>query len=84
MEDNKFRLSILSIFDNTLKLTWLASLLIITNFAIIVKKINEFNLNININLLLIISLSLFISNFTQNPYRTRQKYFQQFLLKHLP
>lgn len=60
MEDNKFRLSILSIFDNTLKLTWLASLLIITNFAIIVKKINEFNLNININLLLIISLSLFI------------------------
>ena len=60
MEDNKFRLSILSILDNTLKLTWLASLLIITNFAIIVKKINEFNLNININLLLIISLSLFI------------------------
>ena len=43
MEDNKFRLSILSIFDITLKLTWLASLLIITNFAIIVKIISIAN-----------------------------------------
>ena len=60
MEDNKFRPSILSIFDNTLKLTWFASILVFTNFAIIVKKINEFKLNINVNVLLITLLLLFI------------------------
>lgn len=60
MEDNKFRLSILSIFDNTLKLTWLASLLIITNFAIIVKKINEFNLNINIKIICLLFHYLYL------------------------
>ncbi len=60
MGDNKFRPSILSIFDNTLKLTWFASILVFTNFAIIVKKINEFNLNINVNVLLITLLLLFI------------------------
>lgn len=56
----KFRSSILSIFDNTLKFTWIATFIIITNFAIIVKKINEFNMNINVNLLLMIFLSIFI------------------------
>lgn len=55
-----FRSSILSIIDNTLRLTWIAGLVIFTNFAIIVKKINEFNLNININLLLIIFFLTFI------------------------
>lgn len=59
-EKNWFRSSFLSIFDNTFKLTWIAVLAIITNFAIITKKISEFNLNININLLLIIFLLLFI------------------------
>lgn len=56
----KFRSSIFSIFDNTLRLTWIAIVIIITNFAIIVKKINDFNLNININLLLIFFLFFFI------------------------
>lgn len=56
----KFRSSILSVFDNTLKFTWIATFLIITNFAIIVKKINEFNMNIDVNLLLMIFLSIFI------------------------
>ena len=55
MEDNKFRLSILSIFDNTLKLTWLASLLIITNFAIIdeigILKILCFIISLILNLI---------------------------------
>lgn len=56
----KFRSSFLSIFDNTLRITWIATLLIITNFAIIVKKLNEFNFNIDVNLLLMIFLSVFI------------------------
>ena len=56
----KFRSSILSIFDNTLKFTWIATFIIITNFAIIVKKINEFNMKINVSLLLMIFLSIFI------------------------
>ena len=56
----KFRSSMLSVFDNTLKFTWIATFLIITNFAIIVKKINEFNMNIDVNLLLMIFLSIFI------------------------
>ena len=61
MQDkNKFKSSFLIVFDNTLKYTWIASLIIITNFAIITKKINEFNLNIDINLFLIILLFIFI------------------------
>lgn len=55
-----FRSNFLCIFDNTLKSTWVATLAIITNFAIIVKKINEFNLNFNTNLLIILILALFI------------------------
>lgn len=57
----KFRSSILSVLDNTLRLTWIATLLVITNFAIIVKKVNELNLNIDINLVLIILLLVFIA-----------------------
>ena len=54
--ENKFRASFLSIFDNPLKFSWISILSIITNFTIITKKINEFDLNININLLIIILL----------------------------
>ena len=60
MKDKIFRSSFFSIFDNTLKITWIAIVLIITNFAIIKKKVYEFNLNININLTLIIFLVIFI------------------------
>lgn len=55
-----FRSNFLCTFDNTLKLTWVATLAIITNFAIIVKKINDFNINFNTNLLIILILVLFI------------------------
>lgn len=55
-----FRSSFFSIFDNTLKVTWAATVGIITNFAIIVKKINEFNLNFNTNLLIILILAMFV------------------------
>ena len=58
--ENKFRASFLSIFDNPLKFSWISILSIITNFTIITKKINEFDLNININLLIIILLLFFI------------------------
>lgn len=63
---NIFKSSPISIIDHTLKISWIASILIFTNFAIIVSKINEFNeavnmnLNISTNILIIVLLVLFI------------------------
>lgn len=61
-----FKSSPISIIDNTLRVTWLATILIITNFALIANKINEFNkatnvnINLSANILIIIILSIFI------------------------
>lgn len=63
---NIFKSSPISILDNTLKISWLATILIITNFAIIANKINEFNnainvnLNISTNILIIAILCIFV------------------------
>lgn len=59
-DKNKFNSSFFVIFDNTLKYTWVAVLIIITNFAIITKRLSEFDVNIDVNLLLIIILLVFI------------------------
>lgn len=58
---NLFKSHFISVLDNTLKITWVATILIITNFAIIVNKVNEFNKNINVNILIIIFLALFVT-----------------------
>ena len=58
--DNRFRASFLSIFDNSFKLTFIVSLVILTNLAIITKKLNEFNLSINVNVAIILFLCLFL------------------------
>lgn len=60
MFNKPFKSTFIGVIDNTLRMTWLATVLIITNFAIIVNKINEFNSSINANLLIIILLSIFI------------------------
>ena len=46
ISQNLFKSHFISVLDNTLKITWVATILIITNFAIIVNKVNEFNKNI--------------------------------------
>ncbi|MDD3303902.1 MAG: PH domain-containing protein [Clostridia bacterium] len=60
MFNKPFKSTFVGVIDNTLKMTWLATVLIITNFAIIVNKINELNHSINANLVIIILLALFI------------------------
>lgn len=65
-ENLQFKSSPISIIDNTFRISWLATVLIVTNFAIIVSRINEFNekmnvtLNINTNILIIILLLIFV------------------------
>ncbi len=61
ISQNLFKSHFISVLDNTLKITWVATILIITNFAIIVNKVNEFNKNINVNILIIIFLTLFVT-----------------------
>lgn len=62
----QFKSSLVSIIDNTFKVSWLVIILIVTNFAIIVSKINEFNekinikLNVSTNIFIIILLAMFI------------------------
>lgn len=60
MFNKPFKSTFIGVIDNTLRMTWLATVLIITNFAIIVNKINEFNSSIDANLLIIILLAIFI------------------------
>lgn len=55
-----FKSSPLSILDNTLKMTWLAAVLIITNFAIIASKIKDLNTNIDANIIIISLLGIFV------------------------
>ncbi len=63
---NIFKSSPISILDNTLRISWIATILIITNFAIVVNKVNEFNqamnvkLNISTNIFIIVLLCIFI------------------------
>lgn len=56
----KIKSPFISVIDETLRFTWILLLMIITNFTIIVKKINKFNLNIDINILLLVILSFFV------------------------
>ncbi len=51
----------ISIVDNTLKFAWIIAVLIITNFAIVVSKINEFSTFFDANLIFIILLSILFS-----------------------
>lgn len=60
MFNKPFKSNFIGVIDNTLRMTWLATVLIITNFAIIVNKINELSRDIDANLLIIILLFIFI------------------------
>ena len=52
----------ISVVDNSLKFTWLISVLIITNFALIVSKINKYGnlLNSYVLLFLFLAFLLFV------------------------
>lgn len=61
MNGKIFKSSFISILDNTLRITWVVILVIITNITIIFKKLNEFNIGIKFNFLLLAILLLFLT-----------------------